>query len=217
MDQALGDLEHARHDVAARFDDWACFSAQQAAEKALKGVLQRLGVEAWGHSVVDLLDEVATSQEVPQGLRDAALELDKAYTPTRTSPGHPAAATPRSKRQGSWTMPRGSSGSVKVFYPRYSRAGQIRLLNEHMPALRALFPVTRVVLFGSWATGRATAFSDIDLLVVYGGRTREDAYRLVRQAVPLKGLEPHVYSEQEAERLAPTLERMTREGVVLGC
>ena len=114
--------------MAARFDDWACFSAQQAAEKALKGVLQRLGVEAWGHSVVDLLDEVATSQEVPQGLRDAALELDKAYTPTRTSPGHPAAATPRSKRQGSWTMPRGSSGSVKVFYPRYSRAGLIRLL-----------------------------------------------------------------------------------------
>lgn len=88
MDQALGDLEHARHDVAARFDDWACFSAQQAAEKALKGVLQRLGVEAWGHSVVDLLDEVATSQEVPQGLRDAALELDKAYIPTRYPNAH---------------------------------------------------------------------------------------------------------------------------------
>ncbi len=88
MDQALGDLEHARHDMSARFYDWACFSAQQAAEKALKGVLQRLGVEAWGHSVVDLLDEVATSQEVPPGLRDAALELDKAYIPTRYPNAH---------------------------------------------------------------------------------------------------------------------------------
>ncbi|MGI8824605.1 MAG: nucleotidyltransferase domain-containing protein [Chloroflexota bacterium] len=29
----------------------------------------------------------------------------------------------------------------------------------------------RGTLFGSWAAGRATAFSDIDLLVIYSGRT----------------------------------------------
>ena len=40
--QAQGDLAHARHDVAAGFYDWACFSAQQAAEKATKAVFQRL-------------------------------------------------------------------------------------------------------------------------------------------------------------------------------
>ncbi|MBI4493722.1 MAG: HEPN domain-containing protein [Chloroflexi bacterium] len=35
------------------FHDWACFSAQQAAEKTVKAVLQRLGAEAWGHAVFE--------------------------------------------------------------------------------------------------------------------------------------------------------------------
>ena len=39
MDQARGDLQHARSDVEGAFYDWACFSAQQAAEKAVKGFL----------------------------------------------------------------------------------------------------------------------------------------------------------------------------------
>jgi len=63
--------------------------------------------------------------------------------------------------------------------------------------------------------GRATAFSDIDLLVVYADPPRDDAYALVRRGVPIRGLEAHVYAESEAARLAPTLERMTREGIVL--
>lgn len=62
MDQAQGDLAHARHDMAAGFHDWACFSAQQAAEKAAKAVLQKLRVEAWGHSAADLLEELARSR-----------------------------------------------------------------------------------------------------------------------------------------------------------
>jgi hypothetical protein len=36
LDQARGDLQHARSDVERAFYDWACFSAQQAAEKAAK-------------------------------------------------------------------------------------------------------------------------------------------------------------------------------------
>jgi HEPN domain-containing protein len=59
MDQAQGDLGHAQHDLAHGFYDWACFSAQQAAEKAVKAVFQKLGAEAWGHSVADLLKELA--------------------------------------------------------------------------------------------------------------------------------------------------------------
>jgi predicted nucleotidyltransferase len=76
-------------------------------------------------------------------------------------------------------------------------------------------PVTRAVLFGSWASGRATAFSDIDILVVYEGRAREDAYGMVRSHIPIRGLEPHVYSEVEAEAVKRTLEQMTRGGVLL--
>lgn len=112
-------------------------------------------------------------------------------------------------------MPSGSSRSVRVFWPRHSREELVALLRQNLPALGAALPLKRVVLFGSWATGRATAFSDIDLLVVYADPPRGDAYMVVQRAISVRGLEPHVYSEAEAQKLAQTLERMTRDGVVL--
>jgi HEPN domain-containing protein len=95
MDQAQGDLEHARSDLEREFYDWSCFSAQQAAEKAVKAVFQRMGAEAWGHSVADLLEELPPSFPVPKELRDAALELDKAYIPTRYPNAHPSGSPRR--------------------------------------------------------------------------------------------------------------------------
>lgn len=92
LDQALGDLEHARSDLERRYYDWACFSAQQAAEKAVKAVFQKVGAEAWGHSVADLLDELSRLHPVSEELREAALELDKAYIPTRYPNAHPSGA-----------------------------------------------------------------------------------------------------------------------------
>jgi len=95
LDQARGDLEHARSDVAGGFFDWACFSAQQAAEKAVKAVLQRRGAEAWGHSVADLLDALGAYVAVSDELREMGLELDKAYIPTRYPNAHPAGSPRR--------------------------------------------------------------------------------------------------------------------------
>ncbi|MDH7486887.1 MAG: HEPN domain-containing protein [Anaerolineae bacterium] len=95
MDQAQGDLAHAKDDMERRFYDWACFSAQQAAEKAVKAVFQKMGAEAWGHSVADLLDELGQSRFISEELRDAALELDKAYIPTRYPNAHPSGSPRR--------------------------------------------------------------------------------------------------------------------------
>lgn len=108
-----------------------------------------------------------------------------------------------------------SSGSVKIFSPPFDRERLIGLLRARLPALNAVLPLCRAVLFGSWAVRRATAFSDIDLLVVYAGPAREDAYGLVRKTLALRGLEPHVYSEDEARVLHSTLERMTQDGLAL--
>ena len=94
--QAEGDLLHARSDVGGGYYDWACFSAQQAAEKAVKAVFQRIGAEAWGHSVADLLQELGSRHEVSERLREAALELDKAYIPARYPNAHPSGA-PRTR------------------------------------------------------------------------------------------------------------------------
>ncbi|HUX88077.1 MAG TPA: nucleotidyltransferase domain-containing protein [Chloroflexota bacterium] len=104
---------------------------------------------------------------------------------------------------------------MKVTYPRHSQAELIALLRERIPALALVLPVKRVVLFGSWAKRRATAFSDVDLLVVYADPPYEDAYKVVWHAMQIRGLEPHVYSESEAAALQGTLDRMTRDGIAL--
>jgi HEPN domain-containing protein len=90
MDQAEGDLQHDRSDWKEGFYEWACFSSQQATEKALKPVFQKLGGEAWGHSVAELWEKISKSQMIPQELKDIGLELDKAHIPTRYPYAHPS-------------------------------------------------------------------------------------------------------------------------------
>lgn len=95
MDQAEGDLEHAKKNTATGFYDWACFSAQQASGKAVKAIFQRMGAEAWGHSVADLLTELSRTHPVQEELIDIALELDKAYIPPRYPNAHPSGSPRR--------------------------------------------------------------------------------------------------------------------------
>lgn len=93
MRQAEADLNHARHALDDGDHEWACFAAQQAAEKAAKAAHLKLGQEAWGHSVAELLaalgDRIGTIEEV---LLDHARALDKLYVPTRYPNSLPAGA-----------------------------------------------------------------------------------------------------------------------------
>jgi HEPN domain-containing protein len=88
--QAKSDLAHARSDLKENFYDWACFSAQQAAEKAAKAVIIKLGAEVWGHSVYDLMGHIEKKHKLEPELKTAALELDKAYIPARYPDAHPS-------------------------------------------------------------------------------------------------------------------------------
>jgi len=54
------------------------------------------------------------------------------------------------------------------------------MLRERLPLLGKRLPLVRVVLFGSWSTGRHTPASDVDLLVIYRGEQREDASSVVK-------------------------------------
>ena len=90
LDQTEGDLEHAKNDLKSGFYDWACFSAQQSAERAVKAVFQKMGAEAWSHSVYDLLTSLREKLDVDERLMEYALELDKAYIPTRYPNAHPS-------------------------------------------------------------------------------------------------------------------------------
>ncbi len=91
----------------------------------------------------------------------------------------------------------------------------MKVLKQRLVSLASVLPLKRVFLVGSWAEGRQTAFSDIDLIVIYGDPAREDAYRLVRDHVRLRALEPHVFSEEESRRLKSTIDRMTRRAIAL--
>ena len=71
------------------FYEWACFAAQQAAEKAVKALIQSLRGEPWGHSVTGLIDALPENLK-PHHLRDGAMELDQAHIPSRYPNAHPA-------------------------------------------------------------------------------------------------------------------------------
>lgn len=108
-----------------------------------------------------------------------------------------------------------SSRSVKVFSPRLSREQVLEVLRGAVGRLQARLPVRRVVLFGSYARGDFTAASDVDLLVVYADPVRQDAFAVVKQAVGLPHLEPHVFSESQFVAVEEGWERPLAEGVVI--
>lgn len=90
--QAERDLDQAGDSQRAGRHEWTCFAAQQAAEKAVKGLHLRLGQEAWGHVVAKLLQELPASASVPPLLVEKARVLDNFYLPARYPNGHPQGA-----------------------------------------------------------------------------------------------------------------------------
>jgi len=81
--QAQADLRHAKNARRDGTYEWACFAAQQAAEKALKAVFEKRGQKAWGHTLTFMLQALHDQIEVPESLFDQAKILDKHYIPTR--------------------------------------------------------------------------------------------------------------------------------------
>jgi HEPN domain-containing protein len=92
FEQSKHDLELARISREADSHDWACFLAQQAAEKALKALHLTHGQEAWGHVLVDLIDQLPASVEPPTKLVEKARVLDNFYLPTRYPNAHASGA-----------------------------------------------------------------------------------------------------------------------------
>lgn len=85
--QAEKDLQKAQLDFDSGFYEWACFTAQQATEKAIKSLFQRLHGEAWGHGTKALLEQLPYNDS-SQYIEDAKL-LDKFYITTRYPNGLP--------------------------------------------------------------------------------------------------------------------------------
>lgn len=89
MAQAKRDLGRAHIDLKYEYWEWACFTSQQAAEKAVEALLMSRGYSVWGHSVTAMLRRLAEEIEVPADLIARAQLLDTFYIPSRYPNGFP--------------------------------------------------------------------------------------------------------------------------------
>jgi predicted nucleotidyltransferase len=112
-------------------------------------------------------------------------------------------------------MRKESSSSVQVFYPKLDKKALIQKLKKRIKELAKELPLSLAVLFGSYAQGNFTVASDVDLLIIYRGKERKDAFALVKKTLDIPLLEPHVHSEDEYKRLRSLISRMTAKGVIL--
>lgn len=81
--QALHDQQAARRNAEIGIYDWACFMAQQGADKALKALIQHCGGDAWGHSLRELGGLLPERITVPREVHENLPLLDRYYIPTR--------------------------------------------------------------------------------------------------------------------------------------
>lgn len=92
LKQAKRELENAEYEILGGFYEHACFLAQQASEKAVKAVFQKIGAEAFGYSVSGLIKKLSEHFNVDAELLRFAKELDKAHIPTRYPNAYPEGA-----------------------------------------------------------------------------------------------------------------------------
>lgn len=84
LKQAKHDLAAANLDLENKFFADACYSAEQAAQKALKGYLYFKGSPlVWKHSVKELVAECVAYDTAFSELLEAGKILDQYYIPTR--------------------------------------------------------------------------------------------------------------------------------------
>ncbi len=111
-------------------------------------------------------------------------------------------------------MLRKSSSSVRIFYPKSNREIIIKTLKGRMEALQSVLPISRVILFGSYARDNFTVRSDIDLLIICKTELN-DAFERAKKAIAISGVQPHIYTESEYLEMKETIDRMIHGGIVL--
>jgi HEPN domain-containing protein len=217
LQQAESDLEIARITAQAGRHEWACFAAQQAAEKAVKALHLHLGQEVWGHLVTRLLTELPIT--VPSMLVEKARSLGTLYAPTRYPDAFPAGApaehtAPCRAGRRSPMLVRSLRSSV-LRWP--GRAEVLQALAAWAQRLE-LPGLATVGAFSSYARGEAGVGSDLDVLVIVEERALPFERRMAQ--LPLGELpvpaEALVYTREEwdrlgerSPRLAETLRRET--------
>lgn len=104
-----------------------------------------------------------------------------------------------------------SSDTVKVYYPEFDLEELTRRLRKGIKTILKHLPLKRVILFGSYAEGKNTAASDVDLLIVYEDPKREGAYGICWDALKIPQLELFIYTASEYEKMKMRKTSIARE------
>jgi HEPN domain-containing protein len=87
--QAEENLAAARDQQRTGHHAWACFAAQQAAEGALKALLERYRLAVPGHNLLDLLARLPADLGAA-ALQQSCVRLNLLYIPTRYPDAFPS-------------------------------------------------------------------------------------------------------------------------------
>lgn len=90
LSQAERDLERAGLDVQYGYYEWACFTSQQAAKKAVKAIHYSENRSIRGHGILKPLIPCVEGTPGAERLLHAARLLDRYYTAARYPNGFPA-------------------------------------------------------------------------------------------------------------------------------
>ncbi len=89
LNQAKRDYEKAKLDFEYSYYEWCSFTAQQAAEKAVKALYYRMNKLIFGHSIVKMLEGLKEELDIPEEIMHSARILDRYYKESRYPNGFP--------------------------------------------------------------------------------------------------------------------------------
>jgi len=93
-----------------------------------------------------------------------------------------------------------------------------RTIEDYVADVKSAMPIDKVILFGSYAKGNATAHSDIDLCFFSSSFESQDAFDVVRELFRMTrkygnfDIEPHVFSTSDLETDNPFVKEILRTG-----
>jgi hypothetical protein len=114
-------------------------------------------------------------------------------------------------------MRKKSFDSVRVYYPKHSKEELIALLKERVSDLSKRLPIKLAILFGSYAAGRHTVASDIDLFIVVQDLDKNGLYHMIYDGLNLGNLQLHLYTLEEYNKLKGSsfVKEVEEKGVII--
>lgn len=89
----------------------------------------------------------------------------------------------------------------KIYCPEIDKDSLVSILKDRIEKLSRKLRIRIAILFGSYATGRYTPASDVDLLVVVEDEDKEKAYSEIFKDLKISNLQLHLYTLKEYEKM----------------